>query len=136
MTAASDPIAAEIPRGVAGVRGETREETVRIVEYAGFPRVAPQQQLRVGFTRDISDSGMCLGVDWNESIGSLLRLCIRGIDGRDAEDCAGRVVWTRAERDGRFWLGIELLAKVSASGVAKRRKRNEKSHSALRRIRT
>lgn len=98
--------------GAEGTRCEQRDETIRIVEYSRFPRVAPRQQLRVGFTRDFSNSGMCLGVDQHERVGSLLRLCIRDIDGRLADAFVGRVVWTNSERDGRFWLGLELLTQA------------------------
>ena len=94
----------------AGVRRETREDTVRIVEYSRYPRGAADQQLRLGFTRDLSRSGMCIGVDRSEHVGALLRLCVREVDGRSPEPAVARVVWTSAERDGRFWLGLELLA--------------------------
>jgi hypothetical protein len=77
--------------------------------------VAPQQRLHTGFTRDISRSGMCLGVDRSEPIGSLLRLCLRDIEGRSNDACVGRVVWSRSEPDGRHWLGLELLT-ASATG--------------------
>ena len=113
MAAAADPIAATFSPGANRIRSEEREETIRIVEYAGFPRIAPQQQLRVGFTRDLSDSGMCLGVDRCEAVGSLLRLCVRDIDGRPAAARVGRVVWTSAELDQRFWLGLKILTKTS-----------------------
>jgi len=133
MAAATDPIAAIFPPGVDRIRREEREETIRIVEYSGFPRIAPQQQLRVGFTRDLSDSGMCLGVDRCEAVGSLLRLCIRDIDGRPADARVGRVVWTSAELDRRFWLGLQILSKTS--NVAADRARDEESSVVLCRSR-
>jgi len=109
MAAATESIATIIAPGSAGVRGEKREETIRIVEYSRFPRVAPLQELRIGFTRDLCTAGMCLGVDECEPVGSLLRLSVRDVAGRCAGAFVGRVVWTGAERDGRFWLGLELL---------------------------
>jgi hypothetical protein len=112
MAAATEPIATIIAPGSAGVRGEKREETIRIVEYSRFPRVAPLQELRIGFTRDLSGAGMCLGVDECEPVGSLLRLSVRDLAGRCADAFIGRVVWTGEERDGRFWLGLELLAEA------------------------
>ena len=90
-------------------RSEARDEMIRIVEYSCFPRVAPQQRPRIGFTRDISPSGLCLGVDRNEPVGTLLRLCLRDIEGRSGDTCVGRVVWNSSERDGRHWLGLQLL---------------------------
>jgi hypothetical protein len=109
MAAMTDLILTTIPPGAPGVRREEREKTVRIVEYSRFPRVSPLQTLRVGFTRDLSAAGMCLGVDVWEPAGSLLRLAIRDVAGRCANAFIGRVVWTAADRSGRFWLGLELL---------------------------
>jgi hypothetical protein len=92
------------------VRKEPREESLRIVEYARFPRISPEQQPRIGFTRDVSESGMCLGVDDAEPIGSLLRVTVRGLDGRPRSPSIHRVVWCRTERDGRHWLGLEFVS--------------------------
>jgi hypothetical protein len=92
------------------IRKESREERLGIAEYTRFPRVAPGQRPRIGFTRDISGMGMCLGVDDTEPIGSLLRVTFRGLDGRAAPPSILRVVWCSSERDGRYWLGLELLS--------------------------
>ena len=59
------------PAGAEPLRQEQREEVVRLVEYAPFPRVRADQRRRSAFTRDISPSGMCLGVDFAEPEGSL-----------------------------------------------------------------
>jgi len=112
MDAATEPTVTTIARRRRGVRGEKREETVRIVEYSRFPRVSPLQDLRIGFTRDLCTAGMCLGVDECEPVGSLLRLSVRDVAGRCADAFIGRVVWTGAERDGRYWLGLELLTEA------------------------
>jgi hypothetical protein len=112
MAAATEPILTIIAPGSTGVRGEKREETIRIVEYSRFPRVAPLQELRIGFTRDLCAAGMCLGVDECEPVGSLLRLSVRDVAGQCADAFIGRVVWTGAEPDGRFWLGLELLTEA------------------------
>ena len=112
MTTATESIVTTIAPGAAGVRGQEREETVRIVEYSRFPRVAPLQNLRVGFTRDLCAAGMCLGVDECEPVGSLLRLSVRDVAGQCADAFIGRVVWTAVGRDGRFWLGLELLTEA------------------------
>ena len=115
MAVAPESIAAIIPLGSTGVRVGKRDETIRIVEYSRFPRVAPLQELRIGFTRDVSAAGMCLGVDECEPVGSLLRLSVRDVAGWCADTFIGRVVWTDAERDGRFWLGLELLTEAPKS---------------------
>lgn len=95
------------------IRREPREDTVRIVELAPFPRSDSHRTPRVGFTRDLSKSGMCIGVDEAEDVGSLLRVCLREIDGRPAQTAVHRVVWCSAERDGRFWLGLEVMGEAA-----------------------
>jgi hypothetical protein len=104
--------AVEVP-----VRREPREDTVRIVEYAPFPRRDPHQRPRTGFTRDLSQRGMCVGVDAAEAVGSLLRVSLRGIDGRPERTAVNRVVWCSSERDGRFWLGLELMGEATPRRV-------------------
>jgi len=134
MAAAPDHVATALVPGVDSARREEREETIRIIEYASFPRVAPQQQLRVGFTRDLSESGMCLGVDRRERVGSLLRLCVRDVDGHCADAVVGRVVWANSERDGRFWLGLSLITKALPWNVVKCREKNEAGEAAIHRL--
>ncbi|MBW2286234.1 MAG: PilZ domain-containing protein [Deltaproteobacteria bacterium] len=102
----------------AGERREAREDTIRIVEYSRYPRDAAKQRLQLGFTRDLSRMGMCVGVDREERVGALLKLCVRDVDGGSPEPTIARVVWTRAERDGRFWLGLELLPDACHRKVA------------------
>jgi hypothetical protein len=92
------------------VRKEPREESLRIVEYARFPRISPGQRSRIGFTRDVSEAGMCLGADDAEPIGSLLRVTVRSLDGRPRSPSIHRVVWCSTERDGRYWLGLEFVS--------------------------
>ena len=106
-------------------RCEPREEVLRIVEYTRFPRLAPEARPRLGFTRDLSPSGLCLGTEAAEPIGSLLRVTVREIDGRAKPASVQRVVWCSSERVGRFWLGLELQAEPQermrrVSGVAGR----------------
>jgi len=101
-----------------GLRAEVRTDTIRIVEYAEFPRRAADGGLRMGFTRDISASGVCLGADQPESVGSLLRLGIRALDGSSVDARIGRVAWTTQARDGRHWIGVELLTKAGNPAVS------------------
>jgi hypothetical protein len=111
MTSTNTTLQATPSRPVAsGLRREARSETLRIVEYARFPRFSRDQRLQLGFTRDISASGMCLGVDREEEVGALLKLGIRSVDGRDAESVVARVVWSSATGDDRFWIGLQLVA--------------------------
>jgi len=99
-------------------RKEARADTVRIVEYSEFPRRDSDRGLRVGYTRNVSGSGVCLGVDHPESVGSLLRLGIRGFDGCRTDARIGRVAWTSVRDDGRHWMGIELLTDVANAAAA------------------
>jgi hypothetical protein len=91
-------------------RREPRERALRIVDYASFPRTAADTGTRVGFTRDLSPSGMCIGVDAAEELGALLRVTLLDLDGQPARCGTWRVVWCSSERDGRYWLGLELVA--------------------------
>jgi len=109
----------------SGVRREERVQAIRVVEFARFPRIAPQTGPHLGFTRDFSNWGMCLGVDRCEAVGTLLRLSLRDVGGRADDTRIGRVVWNQEARDGRFWLGIELLV---TAPQATRRKYAEPPH--------
>lgn len=106
------------PEGVFRVRREPRTEAVRIVDYAPFPRAVGDGGSRIGFTRDYSRSGMCIGVDDRQQVGDLLRVTLRDVDGRPARSAIERVVWCRAERDGRFFVGLELVAEAEAARPA------------------
>ena len=67
------------------------------------------QTPRRGFSRDVSPLGMCLGVDVPERIGALLRVELRQLDGQSIGATIGRVVWCKPTRDGRHWIGLDLL---------------------------
>jgi hypothetical protein len=94
------------------VRREPRLDEVRCAEYTPFPRIKAEQRPRMGFTRDVSALGMCLGVDAPESVGSLFRIEVRDPDGSSAGATIGRVVWCESARDGRFWVGLDLLCET------------------------
>jgi hypothetical protein len=97
-------------------RREAREPKVRIVDYSSFPRTSTEPGSRVGVTRDLSPSGMCIGVDDEEQPGSLLRVTLLDVDGQPARCGTWRVVWCRNEEDGRYWLGLELVAEARRQG--------------------
>jgi len=99
----------------APTRREARVDAVRSAEYTPFPRTRASQTPRRGFTRDASPLGMCLGVDVPEQIGALLRIEVRELDGQSIGATIGRVVWCKPTRDGRFWIGLDLLCE--ADGV-------------------
>jgi hypothetical protein len=90
-------------------RREPRIDEVRSAEYTPFPRTRANQVPRRGFSRDVSPLGMCLGVDLPERIGALLRIEVQRLDGQSVGATIGRVVWCKATRDGRHWIGLDLL---------------------------
>jgi hypothetical protein len=95
--------------GGCAARREERVDVVRLVEYAPYPRVFAHQQGRLGFTRDLSPSGMCLRVEAPERVGSLLRIAVRDVDGRPAREAVARVAWRSGAADGAFWIGLSLV---------------------------
>ena len=90
-------------------RRERREEVVRHVEYCPFPRARPDQCLRVGFTRDLSASGMCVRVDTPERVGSLVRVTLREVDGQRRLEGIARIAWSSPTIDGGYWIGLSML---------------------------
>jgi hypothetical protein len=68
----------------------------------------------VGFTRDCSASGICLGAERPEPVGSLLRVVVRDVDGRPTLESLARVVWCRPCADQSAWLGLSLVMQVRA----------------------
>ena len=94
------------------VRRESRRDEVRSVEYTPFPRVHGSQLPRRGFTRDVSPLGMCLVGDSPEPIGSLCRVDVRRLDGQPMGASIARVVWRMASREGRYWMGLDLLCEI------------------------
>jgi hypothetical protein len=91
------------------IRREERVDEVRSAEYTPFPRTRASQTPRLGFTRDVSPLGMCLGVDVPEQVGALLRFEVKRLDGQSVGATIGRVAWCKPTRDGRYWIGLDLL---------------------------
>lgn len=90
-------------------RAETREQLVRLVEYAPFPRSSAEQRTRIAFTRDVSPSGLCLGATSAEPVGSLLHVTMRCVDGRPTLETLARVSWCDCDAEGRFLVGLQLV---------------------------
>jgi hypothetical protein len=81
-----------------GIRREPRQEVVRHVEYSPYPRARSDQGVRVGFTRDLSHSGMCVRLDTPERVGSLLRVTLREVDGQARFVRIERIAWSSPGR--------------------------------------
>jgi hypothetical protein len=90
-------------------RREKRDPLVRQVEIHPFPRVLLARQ-QIGTTRDLSASGLCLRSDEEQPVGSLLRVIVRGVDGRPALESVGRIAWCRPAGDDTSWVGLSLVA--------------------------
>jgi len=88
-----------------------RDETVRLVEYAPFPRIQRDQQWRQGFTLDLSSRGLCVRAKDVAPIGSLLRIILRNVDGQPALDCVARVTWSEHPSGGSPRMGLEVVAR-------------------------
>lgn len=101
----------------AGRRSAERQPAVRVVEYSAFPRVGTRGRPSVGFTRDVSDVGMCLGVAEEPILGSLLRVTVRELDGRRLLDALARVCWTRRRGDRSWWVGLSFFGEVRDRAV-------------------
>jgi hypothetical protein len=96
--------------GLRAARKARRIATVRLVEFAPFPRVRRQERWHVGFTLDLSSQGACLRTKETAPIGSLLRVIVRGVDGRPTLDSIARVVWSANGRFGEVRMGLSMLA--------------------------
>ena len=128
--------ALEVTRAAEARRTPRREErvgVVRHVEYTPFPRVSAHQRGRLGFTRDVSPSGLCLRVEAPERAGSLLRVAVRGVDGRPARVAIARVVWTSEAADGAFWVGLQIVEECVRRVLRVRRKASPLALAARRR---
>ncbi|MGI9431944.1 MAG: PilZ domain-containing protein [Myxococcota bacterium] len=97
--------ATELPK----LRREERLDVVRRVEYSPYPRAQTSQGERIGFTRDLSSSGMCLRIDVPEPVGSLLRVSQSEIDGSTTRESIARVVWSAPTVDGGCWVGLAVI---------------------------
>lgn len=87
-----------------------RDATVRLVEYAPFPRVHRDQQWRHGFTLDLSSRGLCVRTKAVAPIDSLLRIIVRSVDGRPFLDAVARVAWIARTPQAPPRMGLEIVA--------------------------
>ena len=96
--------------GSRPLRKARREATVRLVQYAPFPRVHRDEQWRAGFTLDLSPAGACLRGEEAAAVGTLLHVIVRSVDGRPSLESIARVVWSVRGREGEARMGVALLA--------------------------
>lgn len=96
--------------GLRAARKARRIATVRQVEFAPFPRSHRDERWNAGFTLDLSSQGACLRAKEAAPVGSLLRVVVRGVDGRPTLDSIARVVWSAHGRFGEVRMGLSMLA--------------------------
>jgi hypothetical protein len=106
---------AQYPRP-ANRRGELADEVwaqpdrvMRIAEYAPFPRFSRHQRKRLGFTSDTAEPVLRVTVRDREKPGTLLRVVVRGIDGRPQLDTLARVAWCEEKGSCHLSLGLAVL---------------------------
>ena len=87
-----------------------REASVRLEEYAPFPRVRRDQRWRGAFTVDLSEGGACLRTEEAATVGSLFRAIVRRADGRPTRDSIARVAWCREIAPGDYRVGFAFVA--------------------------
>lgn len=115
-----------------GMRSETRNPVVRIVEYTPYPRRTRDERRRIGFTRNTSASGMCLAVETPERPGSLLRVVRTDVDGNPSTDALARVAWCEPRGAGRFWVGLAVISDANIRRMLKVRHLEGSQKVALR----
>jgi hypothetical protein len=104
-------------------RREARQIVVRQVVYCGFPRAAADQRPRLGLTRDVSSSGMCLRAETPEPVGALLRVIVRAVDGGTEHEAIARVAWTWPAEEGGHWMGLAMVEAKAARPLRVRPRR-------------
>lgn len=107
--------------GLQAARKARRIATVRLVEFAPFPRERRDEQWGVGFTLDLSSRGACLRTKEAAAVGSLLRVVVRGVDGRPTVDSIARVIWHARGNYGEVRMGISMLASRSRRPIRARK---------------
>jgi hypothetical protein len=98
-----------IPAECQVERRQERRTILRMVDYSPFPRACVDEQVRSGFAKNESVTGLCIAVESAQAMGSLLRVVVHGVDGKPTRDAIARVVWCHAQPDGHFHAGLELL---------------------------
>ncbi|MBW2272204.1 MAG: PilZ domain-containing protein [Deltaproteobacteria bacterium] len=102
-------------------RRQERRSILRIVDYSPFPRAAADEQVGTGFAKNESAAGLCIAMGSAQVLGALLRVVVRGVDGTPTRDAIVRVVWCRAQQDGDYHVGLELMRESSPRMLLVRR---------------
>ena len=86
-----------------------RQEAMRQIDYSHFPRMSCDGGPQGGLSLNESETGLCIAIPQPQPIGTLLRVMVRGVDGRKVRDVVTRVVWCDRSKDGRYRVGVEML---------------------------
>ena len=99
----------DVTRGEDGLHAASVSPTPSPAQPRRAPRVRRSERWNVGFTLDLSSQGACLRAKEAAPIGSLLRVIVRGVDGRPTLDSIARVVWSARGRFGEVRMGLSML---------------------------
>jgi len=91
---------------------EARTPTIRLVEYAPFPRIEAGHIRCQAHTLDMSSSGMCLLAPNRHPIGTLLHVQVYGVFGNTLREALVRIAWSKPTADEKFLLGVEFIAEA------------------------
>ena len=97
------------PGDVADELWAQPDRAMRIAEYTPFPRFSRHQRKRLGFTSDTTEPVLRVTVRDPEKPGTLLRVVVRGIDGRPQLDTLARVAWCEEKNSCHLSLGLAVL---------------------------
>jgi len=89
-----------------------RKPTIRLVEYAPFPRIEAGHIRSQAHTLDMSPSGMCLLAPNGHAIGTLLHVQVYGVFGNILREALARIAWSKPTTDEKFLLGVEFIAEA------------------------
>ena len=113
MTQSVDLFAAPHVTNDACLRSE-RRESLRLIDYAPFPRMDLARGRRVGLSLNESDTGLLVATEDRVEPGELLRIVIRGVDGGAVRDIVARVVWCEQADDDSYRMGLAFLRNAGA----------------------
>lgn len=86
-----------------------RTESLRLIDYSPYPRMDLEHGPKIGMSLNESDTGLCIVLGEEIEAGSMLRIVVRGVDGRPTHDMVTRVVWCKPNQDGRIRAGLAYL---------------------------
>ncbi len=103
------------------IQRSVRSESLRLIDYSPFPRMDLDRGTCKGMSLNESETGLCIALEDEVEVGSMLRVVIRGVDGEPTRDIVTRVVWCRENIHGRVRAGLAFLREGRARMLKVRR---------------